>query len=118
MPDNCNKCHNPITDTTVTFEKKPYHPECFVCHQCRKHLSGKSIYQHEGNNYDEECYAAFHAKKCAVCYKPLTDTKVKFVVYDGKSFHNDCFVCFKCRGSLSGQKFYVEGERRICTKCR
>ena len=78
---------------------------------------GKSIFQHEGNNYDEECYALFHAKRCAVCFKSLTETNVKFVVYDGKQYHKDCFVCFKCKKSLSGEKFYLVGENRICKDC-
>uniref|UniRef100_A0A7M6DP63 LIM zinc-binding domain-containing protein n=1 Tax=Clytia hemisphaerica TaxID=252671 RepID=A0A7M6DP63_9CNID len=117
MPENCTKCDDPIRDTTVTFEKKPYHPECFVCHQCQKKLSGKAIYKHEGHNYDQECYSIFHAKKCAICYKSLTETNVKFVVYDGKQYHKDCFTCYSCRKSLSGEKFYLDNDKRYCKDC-
>jgi len=52
-----------------------------------------------------------------VCLKPLTDTNVKFVVYGDKSYHKDCFVCAKCKKSLSGEKFFVKGDDRICTDC-
>ena len=117
MPENCEVCHNAIRDTTVTFEKKPYHPECFVCHQCRKQLSGKLIYKHEGHNYDQECYALFHAKKCAVCYHALTDTNVKYVTYDGKSFHPDCFLCSKCKKTLQGKAIYKHENENYCKDC-
>uniref|UniRef100_A0A7M5X8E1 LIM zinc-binding domain-containing protein n=1 Tax=Clytia hemisphaerica TaxID=252671 RepID=A0A7M5X8E1_9CNID len=117
MPENCTKCDDPIRDTTVTFEKKPYHPECFVCHQCQKKLSGKAIYKHEGHNYDQECYGTFHAKRCAKCYEVLTDPKVSYVQYDGKTFHPDCFTCSRCDKSLAKQQFYLDGENKLCEKC-
>ncbi|XP_057289739.1 four and a half LIM domains protein 2-like [Hydractinia symbiolongicarpus] len=179
MPDHCTKCGNAIHDTTVTFEKKPYHPECFICHQCRKQLSGdeiyqhegnnydaecyskfharicgkceqtladpnityvtyggqtfhpdcftcqscnktlagKSIYKHEGHNYDQECYSTFHAKKCAVCYQALVDPKIKYVTYDGKTYHPDCFVCHKCKKTLSGKQFYLVDDTKVCEDC-
>ena len=80
-------------------------------------FSGKSIYKHDGHNYDQECYALFHAKKCAVCYGALTDTNVKYVTYDGKSFHPDCFLCSKCKKTLQGKEFYIQGNDKICKSC-
>ena len=61
-----------IEREVVTFNSKPYHRGCFTCHQCRFELSGKPIFSHEGNEFCEKCYGLFHAKRCVVCFEPLT----------------------------------------------
>ena len=80
-------------------------------------FSGKAVYKHEGHNYDQDCYATFHAKKCAVCYQPLTDPKVTYVTYDSKAYHPECFLCHKCQKSLAGEQFYLDGDNRLCENC-
>merc|ERR1712080_515798 len=113
----CEKCHSTISGRTVTFQEKAFHPECFICHQCRQELKG-SIRQHEGHNYCESCYGSTHAKKCGKCFKALTETGVQFVVYGEQSFHKECFTCARCRETLSGKKFYqIEDEGKVCEGC-
>ena len=34
------KCRMAIKGNVVKFEDQPYHPECFICEQCRIPLSG------------------------------------------------------------------------------
>merc|ERR1712164_162605 len=105
MPGKCDKCSQEISGKTVTFQEKPFHPECFVCTQCRQELKG-SIRQHEGDNYCEPCFGKHHAKRCGKCGKALTETGVKFVVYNEQSYHAECFTCIRCNETLSGKKFY------------
>ena len=79
--------------------------------------TGKAIYKHEDRHYDAECYATFHAKKCTKCYEPLIDPNVKYISYDNKSYHPQCFLCYKCDNSLAGKKFLLDGNNRICEGC-
>merc|ERR1712002_125087 len=116
---NCNKCGYSIKNATVTFQDDKYHPECFVCYHCREQLSGKSIRQHGGHNYDQECYSRWHAKRCGKCGQPCAEANVNYTTYGGKTFHPDCFVCYRCGKSLSGgKKFYLDGEVKVCEACK
>jgi len=114
---NCTYCSGKINKTVVKFEDNPYHPECFVCSQCRQPLSGKSIRQHNGRNYDSDCYASFHAKKCGGCKKPCSEVNVKFVIYEEETYHPECFSCHKCGASLQGKQFYNSDHGKTCEQC-
>jgi len=115
---NCNKCGYAIKQATVTFQDNKYHPECFVCYQCKNQLSGKSIRQHNGNNYDQDCYAVHHSERCGKCGNPCAEPNVTYTTYGGKTFHQHCFTCFKCGKSLTGgKKFYLEGDAKVCEPC-
>ncbi|CAH1226649.1 FHL3 [Branchiostoma lanceolatum] len=88
------------------------------CHQCRRPLAGHPYDSHEGNVYCSDCFSTFHAKKCAVCFMLLdTSSAEKFTTYDGKSFHGGCFACSVCNTPLSGEKFTVNGDDKVCGKC-
>ena len=50
--------------------------------------------------------------------RPLTDTNTKFVVYDNKSYHKECFTCHGCGKSLQGEQFCLEDDTKICQKCQ
>eukprot|EP01006_Ploeotia_vitrea_P039639 TRINITY_DN66361_c9_g5_i1.p1 TRINITY_DN66361_c9_g5~~TRINITY_DN66361_c9_g5_i1.p1 ORF type:complete len:265 (-),score=128.79 TRINITY_DN66361_c9_g5_i1:78-773(-) len=43
----CSACHQPITGKFVkTPDQKKFHKQCFVCHSCRKPLSGAFLEKH------------------------------------------------------------------------
>lgn len=83
---------------------------------CSQPLAGKPFTKHEGNNICQDCYRNNYAKRCAACEK-LIEGSVKFVAYDEKFFHRDCFVCAKCGIPLAGEKFRVVDGEKICIKC-
>ena len=47
----------------------------------------------------------------------LIEGSVKFVAYDKKFFHRDCFTCVKCGIPLAGEKFRVVDGEKVCIKC-
>lgn len=117
-PDEiCVECDKPITVATVKFQDKSYHPECFVCSQCQESLCGKLIYKVDGKRLDKECYCKYFARKCAACGEALTDPKVKYLSYGGKTYHNHCFVCVQCKDTLAGKKFYALDAGNTCENC-
>ena len=41
----------------------------------------------------------------------------RFISFEGRHWHNDCFVCSSCRGSLVGKGFITEADDIICPEC-
>ena len=116
--ENCAECGEEITESTVTFQEEPYHPECFVCCKCFESLCGKLIYKVEGKRVDKECYSEFYARRCEKCQVALMDPKVKYLSYGGSTYHAECFCCTACEETLSGRKFYALEERgNVCEDC-
>jgi uncharacterized CHY-type Zn-finger protein len=100
----------------VTREEGMYHSDCFVCSRCRNPLAGKTFTEHEGRLVCDDCYHERFAKKCDVCRNVL-EGNIEFVKYDDKFFHNECFVCYRCRKPLSGESFRLKGPNRFCIPC-
>ena len=118
MSDTCTKCGREITETTITFEAKSYHPLCFVCHRCGKDLCGLSIYKVDDQLTDPECYSKFFAPKCAVCEEPLVNpTKEKYASFGEYTYHAQCFRCNECDETLLGMKFYILEDGNVCSSC-
>ncbi|XP_044177392.1 four and a half LIM domains protein 2-like isoform X2 [Acropora millepora] len=112
----CVKCNNPIKSSIVKHDEKPFHPECFACSICSKPLAGKPFTKHEGRNVCQDCYRSNYAKRCATCNE-LIEGSVKFVTYDDKFFHRDCFTCAKCGRTLAGEKFCIMKGDKVCMNC-
>ena len=116
MPDLCKNCYKGIQGVVVTYEGGTYHPDCFSCSMCNGSLSGTTFQWHEGKKVCQSCFREWLAKRCGKCNQLIVGN-VQFVNYEDKTYHNECFVCYKCRKPLSGLKFRVHGENRICTSC-
>lgn len=112
----CARCNELIKSSSVKHDGNTYHSECFVCTMCSQPLAGKPFTKHEKNNVCQDCYRNNYAKRCAAC-ENLIEGSVKFVAYDEKFFHRDCFTCAKCGTPLAGEKFRVVGDEKVCIKC-
>ncbi|XP_073252671.1 testin-like isoform X2 [Porites lutea] len=112
----CVKCKEPIKSSSVKHDGNSYHSECFVCSMCSQPLAGKPFTKHEGSNICQDCYRNSYAKRCAACQE-LIEGSVKFVAYDEKFFHRDCFTCSKCGLALAGEKFRVLSNEKVCINC-
>jgi cysteine/glycine-rich protein len=138
----CEKTSYPAE--TVSFEKKPYHIECFRCSDCDKKTSQGDMKQFEDKLYCGHCFqkGGFAQKqkavkwtkkeggtsnalasrfggggaKCVVCDK--TAYTAEQISYDKKIFHHQCFKCTKCEKKISGAanaKMYE--DNLFCDKC-
>lgn len=115
---SCAKCNSPITGSGVTFEDQAYHRDCFLCEGCNGQLAGVSFTKEQGKPYCQDCYAKNFAKKCASCRKVISGPGgQKYVTFEDRAWHNDCFNCTKCKASLVGKGFHTEGLRVLCPKC-
>ena len=41
----------------------------------------------------------------------------RYISFEDRHWHNDCFVCQRCRTSLVGRGFLTEGADVLCPDC-
>lgn len=114
----CVKCNGVINKGGITYKDSPWHRECFTCCGCNRQLTGEKFTSRDEKPYCADCFANFFAKKCCRCTRPITGLgTTKFISFDDRHWHNDCFVCYKCNSSLVGRGFLVTGSDVLCPDC-
>jgi len=74
----CTVCEKTVyAAETVSFEKKPYHGECFKCTTCTKKMTPAGAAVFEEKLYCSKCFdtGGFRAKQAATAQKAGTGTK-------------------------------------------
>ena len=41
----------------------------------------------------------------------------RFISFEGRNWHNTCFVCSTCKTSMVGKGFITDGDDIICPEC-
>uniref|UniRef100_A0A8C5W001 Four and a half LIM domains 2 n=3 Tax=Lemuriformes TaxID=376915 RepID=A0A8C5W001_MICMU len=114
----CVQCKKPITTGGVTYREQPWHKECFVCTACKKQLSGQRFTARDEFAYCLNCFCDLYAKKCAGCTNPISGLGgTKYISFEERQWHNDCFNCKKCSLSLVGRGFLTERDDILCPDC-
>uniref|UniRef100_A0A2K5DZT1 Four and a half LIM domains 2 n=2 Tax=Platyrrhini TaxID=9479 RepID=A0A2K5DZT1_AOTNA len=114
----CVQCKKPITTGGVTYREQPWHKECFVCTACRKQLCGQRFTARDEFAYCLNCFCDLYAKKCAGCTNPISGLGgTKYISFEERQWHNDCFNCKKCSLSLVGRGFLTERDDILCPDC-
>lgn len=114
----CIKCSQIIAAGGVTYRNDPWHRECFTCTKCDLQLSGQRFTSKDEKPYCAECYGELFAKRCTSCSKPITGIGgAKFVSFEDRNWHNDCFSCAECKGNLVGKGFITDGPDVLCPEC-
>ncbi|KAM5125243.1 filamin-binding LIM protein 1 [Mantella aurantiaca] len=103
--EKCANCQALIMQHIVRAMGNSYHPECFRCVVCHRTIADESFAVDEYN--DVHCaqdYYRKYAPVCSVCERPIIPRdgqdsyKVECI---GRSFHENCYRCEKCRVLLS-----------------
>jgi len=42
---------------------------------------------------------------------------LRFISFEGRHWHSQCFVCALCKVSMAGKGFIADGEDIICPEC-
>ncbi|XP_066934306.1 four and a half LIM domains protein 2-like [Clytia hemisphaerica] len=117
--DKCYKCKTLIKVNGQKYRGKLYHEECFTCSACNCSLVGLKFHEDEGRYYCEgKCYQDLGAYVCNGCGMQIDGNDIEYMLFQGKYYHNRCFVCDGCRAPLIGQKFKISQGQRFCTRCR
>ncbi|CAG2171987.1 unnamed protein product [Oppiella nova] len=119
----CVKCSEIINAGGLTFKGEPWHKECFICSACSTSLSGVKFSLKDDKPYCQTCYGDMFAPKCSNCLKPIVAKGIagvggtKFVTFEDRHWHDDCFVCTGCQTPLSNKGFITDGPDVLCSEC-
>ncbi|KAM3721068.1 Four and a half LIM domains protein [Dirofilaria immitis] len=114
----CCKCKKVINTGGVTYKNEPWHRECFCCTNCNTSLAGQRFTSKDEKPYCANCYGELFAKRCNACVKPITGIGgAKFISFEDRHWHNDCFICAQCSTSLVGKGFITDAADILCPEC-
>ncbi|KAM7541669.1 hypothetical protein Aperf_G00000011958 [Anoplocephala perfoliata] len=114
----CVKCQAVINKGGITYKGQPWHKECFLCANCNNQLAGQKFTSKDDKIYCANCYSELFAKRCSACSKPISGFGgCKFITFEDKNWHSECFNCSKCNSSLVGRGFLVEDGAVVCPDC-
>ncbi|GAB1607273.1 PDZ and LIM domain protein Zasp-like isoform X2 [Argonauta hians] len=112
---HCHKCNQVIIGECVNAMNTTFHPNCFLCAQCRKPIGGSSFHIEDGDFYCDPHWKELFQAVCFGCKYPI-DPGDRWVEAMDHSYHSDCFVCTTCQVSLEGQPFYAKSGKPYCKK--
>lgn len=114
IDNSCGACGSTVTGAaTVAFNKK-YHPNCFRCETCGDALTGE-FYDYGGRAYCRRDFETKHLHPCGICHRPIEGGTIDD--REGNYYHDTCFICERCNGSVVDGYFYV-GGKRLCAVCK
>jgi len=107
----CGTCKQAIIGEIIQALGKTYHPEHFVCGNCREPLGTRSFFENVGVPFCERCFQELHCPKCAHCDQPVLDRCITAL---GKKWHVDHFICTQCLKPFGAGNFYERDGRPYC----
>lgn len=111
----CFDCKEPITsEQFVLVGESNYHLEHFVCKECKNPLTGNLYFEHNEDIYCEDDYHILFSPKCEKCLLPIKD---KYLNVMNKSYHQTCFVCYKCSSIFENGQYFKQEEDPVCITC-
>lgn len=109
----CNKCNARIKGDCLNAIGKQWHPDCFVCANCRQPFGNSHFYLEDGLPYCEKDWNELFTTKCVGCGFPI-EAGDRWVEALNSNYHSQCFKCTICHKNLEGQSFYAKGGRPFC----
>ncbi|XP_046428283.1 leupaxin isoform X2 [Neodiprion pinetum] len=110
----CGGCNRAIMENYISALNSQWHPDCFVCRDCRQPFHGGSFFDHEGLPYCETHYHAKRGSLCAGCHKPITGRCITAMF---RKFHPEHFVCAFCLKQLNKGTFKEQNDKPYCHGC-
>ncbi|KAG9510474.1 Paxillin, partial [Fragariocoptes setiger] len=111
--NKCHACALPITANYITALDVQWHPDCFICTDCRCPFADGKFFDIDGAPYCEIHYHARRGSLCAVCRQPIIGRCITAMF---RKFHPDHFTCTYCLKVLN-KTFKEEADRPYCHDC-
>lgn len=140
---SCTICAKTVYPAeTVSYEKQPYHVECFACSVCKKKMTASSAAKFEDAIFCTKCFqdggytrkqtataktggggggGNYSSKfggggnKCTICDKTVYAAET--VSYEKLPYHAECFKCSECSKKMQAAGAAKFEDAIFCTKC-
>eukprot|EP01116_Phalansterium_solitarium_P012923 TRINITY_DN2967_c0_g1_i1.p1 TRINITY_DN2967_c0_g1~~TRINITY_DN2967_c0_g1_i1.p1 ORF type:complete len:616 (+),score=174.76 TRINITY_DN2967_c0_g1_i1:128-1975(+) len=109
----CAGCSEPITGKMVQALGKRWHPDHFVCFQCKKPFGGEQFHVEDGQPYCGPCHEQAFLPKCAKCSEPIHGEVISAL---GNDYHPEHFACFTCGEQFADGRFFTKDNQPYCKK--
>jgi len=113
--NTCGACNKTVFGAATVALSKKYHPSCFKCTTCGDLLTGE-FYDQGGRPFCKKDFEKKHLPSCGICGTTIDSTTTKISDREGNYYHDTCFVCDKCKGSVV-EGYFTVGGRRLCAHC-
>ncbi|NXX81645.1 LPXN protein, partial [Urocolius indicus] len=110
----CQGCERPVTDNHLSALQGIWHPDCFVCVECRSGFTSGSFFELEGRPYCELHFHQHQGSICHGCGRPITG---HCITAAGRKYHPEHFTCTYCLGRLQKGTFREHGHKMYCQAC-
>ncbi|KAL1513257.1 hypothetical protein ABEB36_002687 [Hypothenemus hampei] len=111
----CQSCKKKCSGEVLRVQDKYFHTGCFKCKACGSSLAQGGYFSKDGAYYCTADYQRNFGTKCSSCGDYVEGEVVTAL---GKTFHQKCFTCARCRQPFpSGEKVTYTGKEVLCQKC-
>ncbi|CAF4327567.1 unnamed protein product, partial [Adineta steineri] len=114
----CKKCRRNFLEgeTVSMYENDYYHSDCFRCENCEKLLIDQGCFRQENEClYCLNCHID-NGPHCTICKEPFLTGEI-LSQFNGKQFHNTCFLCDICQERIQMKNFQYQNGKIICEIC-
>ncbi len=105
----CGTCSKEIDGRSLIVGDSHFHPDCFICLECRAPISG-SFFPKGTGFICLECGST----TCSACKKAIHGKSVNAL---GDNYHQQCFICQTCKKAIDG-KFSKINNKIMCLACK
>nr|XP_039264905.1 testin-like [Styela clava] len=118
---SCTHCNQGIKvgDVMVLAERagpnKVWHPQCFVCSECKELLVDLIYFYQEDKIYCGRHYCELHKPRCAACDELIFAPE--YTQAEDCYWHLKHFCCWQCDQPLGGKNYVPHDNQPVCIPC-
>lgn len=110
---NCASCNKCIVGKMITALGEVWHPEHFVCVECKSELSTTGFFEREGRPYCDKDYHQLFCPRCAYCKGSIVQNILTAL---DQTWHPDHFFCTHCGAQFGPDGFLEKDGKPYCCK--
>ncbi|KAJ8974053.1 hypothetical protein NQ317_002299, partial [Molorchus minor] len=107
----CQACKKKCSGEVLRVQDKYFHTQCFKCKVCQNSLAQGGFFSKDGAYFCTADYQRNFGTKCAACQDYVEGEVVTAL---GKTYHQKCFKCNRCRQPFPSPKRSLILERKYC----